>query len=156
VSGASGSVGGGFGRRHIILIAVVIVVVAIVLVAALVLYSHSSSASVTVTGAVATLEEGKTSGGVPWFGQGQLNYTTGFPLTLGAGGTFTLSVPLANDDSVPHSVVAITANTPFKVTDVSPSLPAEFDAFEDGTIVVTVQTPGSAGSFALSLTVVCQ
>ncbi|MCI4363953.1 MAG: hypothetical protein L3K13_06615 [Thermoplasmata archaeon] len=156
MSAGEGFFTGRYGRRHLLMVAGAIVIAGVVIGSASFFYNHSSSANVTVSSAVAYLEQGKDAQGFYWFGVGQVNFTSGFPLSVGVGGSFTLSLNLGNDDSISHRVVEFTTNTPFKVLSSSPVTPVVYGGFEDGTIVVTVQAPSSSGSYALNVTAVCQ
>jgi hypothetical protein len=144
------------GLRHLLLITLVIVVVVVVIAAALFLFNRSSSASVTVSSAVAYLEQGHTSDGMPWFGNSTIPYGSGFPLTVPVGASFTLTLNLGNLDSLPHTLVAFDPSSPFKVLSSAPSAPVQYAAYGDGATIVTLQAPPSGGSYALNLTVVCQ
>ncbi|HEV2450286.1 MAG TPA: hypothetical protein VGU43_07780 [Thermoplasmata archaeon] len=153
---SSGFFTGRHGLRHLLLIGVVIAVVIVVIAAALFLFNRSSGATVTVTGAVAYLEQGHTSGGRNWFGSSTINYSSGFPLSVGVGGKFSITLNLANADTVSHTLFSFQPNAPFTVSSSSPAAPVQYPAFSDGATTVTLQVPSSAGTYALNLTVVCQ
>ncbi|MCI4345847.1 MAG: hypothetical protein L3K07_03745 [Thermoplasmata archaeon] len=155
MSAIRGLFAGREGHRRLGVLVAVVVIVTVVLVAASFLYNRSPSAKVTVSSAVVYLEQGKTGQGLDWFGVASVNYSTGFPLDSGVSETFTISLPLANQDTVSHRVVDLTANSPFKVLSSSPVTPVLFDSFEDGMITITVEAPGVAGSYALNVTAVC-
>ncbi|MCI4337911.1 MAG: hypothetical protein L3J72_01230, partial [Thermoplasmata archaeon] len=140
---------GARGRKHLVLVVGAVAAVVVVLLAVVSLYNHSSSASVTVSGASAYLEEGRTTQGQPWFGVANVSFVSGYPLTLPVGGTFTVSLNLANDDSLAHSLVAFNPNAPFHVVSSSPPAPVLYAAHGDGDTTITVQAPGAAGSYVL-------
>jgi hypothetical protein len=155
VSAIRGLFAGREGHRRLGVLVAVVAIVTVIIVAASFLYNRSPSATVTVSSAVIFLEQGKTGQGINWFGVSEVNYSTGFPLNAGVSGSFTLSLPLANQDTVSHRVVDLTANSPFKILSTSPTAPIVFDSFEDGTITITVEAPGVGGSYALNVTAVC-
>lgn len=152
----SGFFTGRHGLRHLLLVGLAVVVVIVVIAAALFLFNRSSGATVTVTGAVAYLEQGHTSNGQNWFGNSTIDYSSGFPLSVPVGGSFSITLNLANVDTEAHSLFSLQPNAPFTVSSSSPALPVQYPAFSDGATTVTLQVPSSAGTYALNLTVVCQ
>jgi len=146
---------GGRLRLAIVGIAIVIVVLALVLLYAV---RYSPAAQVTVTGGVVHLEEGQGPGGW-WFGPPTRNYTNGsegFPITVDPNAEFSVVVPIVTTDTHPHSIVSITALSPFSFASANSPLPVTIAPGNDDDLVITLHAPGSSGTYAFDVTVEAQ
>jgi hypothetical protein len=133
-----------------------LVVLLLILIAIGVLVLPAASpASVTVTEVRWTILQGTTSSGLAWFGQGQFNYTNGFPVNETAGGSMTLSVSLTNLDTLNHTIYSVVAMPPFNVSSVQPAVPRVVPHSVDNALFqITVSVPDDPGrSLVLQLTV---
>jgi hypothetical protein len=126
---------------------VVIVLVALVAGGVLVIPPAHSPSPVTVTTVHLIIQEGNSSG-TPWFGPWSINYTTGFPLEVPPGSTFSIVWEnVANFDSVPHQIYKVTPSPPFTIASTLPSLPhtlpADSNDFNLGIYIAAPSSPGS-------------
>lgn len=133
--------------------AVVVILLALILGGVLVL-PGSGPASVTITGVHLVVLEGNTSNGIPWFGptSPSTNYTTGFPLSVGPGKTFSIVwASFINFDSVAHTIRAVTWTTspatnvtkPTTVPGLPDTIPADGDDENLGIYMTAPSTPGA-------------
>lgn len=137
--------------------ATAVVVFLLILVGLNVLVLPASTPSpVEVTEVRWTILQGMTASGFGWFGPSQFNYTTnGFPTNETPGGSMTLTVTLANFDTVNHTIYSVVAVTPFSVTSVLPSVPRMVPHSDDNALFqIEVAVPNDPGqSFPLQLTI---
>ncbi|HYA58503.1 MAG TPA: hypothetical protein VEH57_08625 [Thermoplasmata archaeon] len=136
---------------------VVVVLIALVGLGILVLPARSSP-SVTVDAVDWTILQGKTRLGIGWFGQSYVNLsnTDGLPYSVTSGGRFSVSLTLSNLDSFNHTIYSVTAQSPFQVASVSPTLPRMVPSGEDDwfmSVSVTAPSVSSDSSYILFLTV---
>ena len=117
----------------------------------LVLPGTPPPAPVTVTSVRFTIVQGTNASGLGWFGPSAFNYSgaaNGYPFTVAAGGTFTISVTLWNHDNQAHTIYSAAAGAPFRVSSTAPSLPVGVAAMEDDALIqiglVAPSTPGAS------------
>lgn len=132
-----------------IAVVAVIVVVLLGLIAGgiLVLPAPPSPTPVTVSYVVLQIQQGNTSDGVPWFGPSPINITTGFPLSVTPGGTFSVVwLNFFNFDSVNHTINRVTPSAPFRPVSTIPTLPflVAYDS-GDHNLQINIQAPSPGG-----------
>lgn len=91
-----------------------------------------------------------------WFGPSQLNYTQGegYPTSVTAGATFTISLILAVFGGENHTVFWVATQAPFTVVSCDPVLPITVSYVQDSaTFFITVLAPSLSGqSLPLNMT----
>ena len=143
--------GGGHIARKAIAAAIVIVAVGAV---AYYVFNDTSAATATVTGGTVHLLQGTDAQG-GWLGPSTINFTSsspGFPVVLGAGSTFTISIPLASTDRIPHTLESVTVAPPFRLAGTSATLPAPLPPGTDAELTITLHAPGHSGKFVFDVT----
>jgi hypothetical protein len=112
--------------------------------------------TLTVVSAVRWIAQGDTVSGEGWFGPSYYlyNHTSGFPLTVTAGGTFTIVATFSNFDDQSHTIYSAAVNSPFSVSTSHPGLPHLVGASEDTVILqVVIGVPDQPGAdLTLNLT----
>ncbi|MCI4369544.1 MAG: hypothetical protein L3K09_08300 [Thermoplasmata archaeon] len=131
------------GRQGRVRLAAISGVVALVALAAFALAVTVGSGSVVVRGVQFQLIEGTTTQGFPWIYPSLTNDTTGFPISVPSGHTFTVTLLVINDDNVNHTLVSAEAAGSFAVTGVDPNLPIGVEGHDDGTLFFTIQVPNA-------------
>lgn len=127
----------------------VIVVVLLGLIAGgiLVLPSGPTPAPLTVSYVVIEIQQGNTSNGVPWFGPSPINITTGFPISVAPGATWSVVwLNFFNFDSVNHTINRVTPSAPFRPVSTLPVLPytVPYDS-GDHNLQINLQAPSTPG-----------
>ncbi len=150
-------------RRRLIglgvVIGAVVVALLVVLIALGVLVLPAQpAAQVTVSSVHWTLVQGSTGHGFGWFGPSEFNYTyPAYPVEVPPGHTFVVVWTFSNHDLSSHSIVSISAASPFRFVSSQPSIvpPLNVPAGEDsGLLDLTIQAPNDGGAtFSLALTV---
>lgn len=134
-------------------VVVAAVVVATVLLAYL--FSATPLGRDTVDGGVARISEGRDAFG-PWFQPPVRNYSGtdgGFPITLAAGSTFQVALPLTNTGQASHTVEDATVAAPFSLAGTNVPLPVTIPSGQDATLLLTLKAPTSAGTYSFTVTV---
>ncbi len=101
--------------------------------------------------------EGVTSGGVPWFGLQEINYTgaaDGYPYDFTPGSVVNISIQPVNEDTVEHPINAVLVNSPFTVKGTFPSVPFNAEAHDDFLLQVSVEMPHSTGTYVIEISVI--
>lgn len=109
-----------------------------------------------VTGVHWAIIEGTNSGGLPWFGPSQFNYSAadGYPIDIAVGGTVAIPWAFSNFDSENRTIFSVVAGAPFTVVRCNPGLPTIVPSgIDDALLSVIVQVPSASGSGELTLTV---
>jgi hypothetical protein len=145
-------------RGHLVglLVAAVVVLIALAVTYS---YLHTSGAlsEVTVTGGTVHLEQGDAHG-IPWLGASWHNFSgedAGYPVTLTAGATFTVEVPLDNADSSAHTVNTVLVAAPFALASTSVPIPVTVGGDQDTSLLLTLNAPASSGTYAFVVTIAC-
>jgi len=132
-----------------IAVAAVVVVVLLVLIGVGVLTippSHTPT-PVTITKVVLEIQQGNTSGGVPWFGPSPVTFTTGFPIQVAPGSTWSVVWEhFPNFDQYNHTISQVTPSAPFVLSSTLPALPDHigFDS-ESNNLAIYMQAPSTSG-----------
>jgi hypothetical protein len=155
--------------RRVLVVAIAavaaLVVVLLVLIAGgvLILPGHTTP-PVTISYLQVRVIEGKTSGGVLWFGNGsaEKNYTGGYPLQVAPGSSFDATLFFYNYDTVNHTLLNVQASSIPKefvpVTSTTPTLPVTIlpspESIEGQNFVVYVTIPSTPGAtYVLTLNI---
>lgn len=146
-------------RRHFwqlaIGVATVVVVVLLVMIGLGVLVLPSTPPStITITKVVWTIQQGETSSGIGWFGPNEriANNSSGLPLRVTLGHSFTVLLPLTDLDSVNHTIQTVSVVSPFALVSTSPSVPAlVISGMDDFLISVTLGTSGASGGHSYTV-----
>jgi hypothetical protein len=144
-------------RRALVLL--IVLVVAAVVVAGLALhyvYNSSSLATVTVDGGIVHIAEGEDASGY-WFGNSTVSITgteNGYPLSVSPGGSFSVGLVLTNEDTVNHTISAVTVQSPFVLQKTSFHIPAVIPPGNDVDLGLTLTAPATAGTYSYSVEIV--
>lgn len=139
-------------------VATVVVVGLLVMIGLGVLVLPSTAPEkITISEVHWTIIQGTTSTGFGWFGPSEriANNSSGLPLRVTLGHSFTVLLPLTDLDSVNHTIQTVTVVSPFNVMGTSPSVPAlVISGMDDFLISVTLGTSGASGdqSYTVQIT----
>ena len=134
-------------RKLLWVIIGVVVVIVIIVIAALALVGMNQ---VKVTGENWNIAyDGATSG---YFGPSPQSFTQSMSGSTGDSFTYTLTLT-SSAAFLTHNISAITVDSPFSLSSVSPSLPISVTPGGSATITMTITMPSSSGSYVLSGTI---
>lgn len=133
------------------------VAVVVILVVLLVLLNVPPKPQGSVTAAqVRITGQGSTTHGTSWFGPSVRNYSgevDGYPFAYPTGSTFNFSFQMVNTDVHGHNVSQVTTSSPFHVASTNPILPYAVGAGDDFLLTIVLQTPSSAQTSSLNITI---
>ncbi|MGI0052999.1 MAG: hypothetical protein ACRECR_01900 [Thermoplasmata archaeon] len=129
---------------------VVVALLVLVGVGVLILPDTSSSSPVSVTAVQVTILQGTLANGQGWFGSSPYTLTgaaNGYPYHVSPGASFSITLVLTNNDSLPHTVYSVSVSPPFTFAGTNPTLPATLAPFQDtAPLTVVVGAPSSPGT----------